>query len=121
MLESIDFDNLEVSLNQFPTWLRDSYKVFLNTEVFDFDKVPSIFQEFEFYQTDTDKQIHGIIDLMVIYDDLIYIVDYKLKHINDDAYIEQLKGYKTYIKQRTNKPVKTYLYSIIDRILQEIT
>ena len=51
---------------------------------------------------------------MLEYIDHIDIIDYKLKNIEDEAYIKQLEGYRTYIKRKTNKPVNLYLYSIID-------
>ena len=50
----------------------------------------------------------------------IYIIDYKLKNIKDENYIKQISGYKEYIKTKTNKNVKTYLYSILDKTLEEI-
>jgi ATP-dependent exoDNAse (exonuclease V) beta subunit len=61
---------------------------------------------------------HGIIDLMLEYDDHIDIIDYKLKHTVDENYVKQLHGYKEYISRICNKCVNTYLYSII---LDEIT
>ena len=63
---------------------------------------------------------HGIIDLMLVYDDHIDIIDYKLKNITDENYIKQLNGYKSYIENKLNKKTSTYLYSIIDNNLLEI-
>lgn len=40
---------------------------------------------------------------MLEYQDNIKIIDYKLKNINDDAYIKQLNGYKDYIEKLFNK------------------
>jgi len=57
---------------------------------------------------------HGIIDLVVEYNDEIHIIDYKSLNINNSKYYEQLARYKNYIKNIfTNKPVKVFLYSII--------
>ena len=42
------------------------------------------------------------------------IVDYKLKNIDDPLYDKQLNGYRKVIKDKTNKEVECYLYSIID-------
>ncbi|MBR7042476.1 MAG: hypothetical protein IKI04_03135 [Bacilli bacterium] len=78
------------------------------------------YHEYEFSYIYADTQYNGIIDLMVEYNDIVYIIDYKLKNISDDAYKEQLKGYKDYIESITNKNVKTYLYSIKDNILREV-
>ena len=57
---------------------------------------------------------------MIVLEDHINIVDYKLKYIDDDAYLEQLKGYKSYIEKQFEKPVKIYLYSILDDELKEL-
>ena len=52
---------------------------------------------------------------------MIYIIDYKLKNISDKEYYKQLDGYRLYIENITNKKIKTYLYSIIDNDLKEVT
>ena len=59
-------------------------------------------------------------DLLLEFDDYNIIVDYKLKNTQDDAYLKQLDGYKTYIEKITNKKTITYLYSIIDGQLVKI-
>jgi ATP-dependent helicase/nuclease subunit A len=119
-LEHIDFDNLESSLGKLPKSIRESYRVLLESEVFDFGKKPRIYQEYEFIDQFDIHSRHGIIDLMVEYNDIIYIIDYKLKSITDAAYNKQLRGYKDYIQKHTKKTVKCYLYSIISQIIQEI-
>ena len=48
------------------------------------------------------------------------IIDYKLKNIEDEEYKKQLKIYREYIEDKTNKKVYTYLYSIRDNKLLEI-
>ena len=48
------------------------------------------------------------------------IVDYKLKNINDEAYDKQLNGYRKVIKEKTNKEVECYLYSIINSEFRKI-
>ncbi len=57
---------------------------------------------------------HGIIDLILEYQDHIDIIDYKLKKIDDDAYLKQLDGYKKYMEKIMNKTVNVYLYSIMN-------
>ena len=44
------------------------------------------------------------------------IVDYKFKNINDEAYDNQLNGYRNYIKKKTGKKTTCYLYSIMEGI-----
>ena len=74
-----------------------------------------IYKEYEFKYTKDLVNYHGFIDLMMEYDDYINIIDYKLKHVDDKAYLKQLSGYKDYIENKTQKQVYLYLYSIIDR------
>ena len=79
-----------------------------------------IYKEYEFIYDEDNTTYHGIIDLMLEYQDNIKIIDYKLKNINDDAYIKQLAGYKNYIEKLFNKKTSIYLYSITLNTLEEI-
>lgn len=109
VFENIDFLNPDFSnLSDF-----EKRKVQKFMKNIDFKKVINIYKEYEFIYNKDDIS-HGIIDLLLEYDDEFKIIDYKLKNIIDDAYIKQLNGYKEYIKEITNKKVSTYLYSIID-------
>jgi len=81
----------------------------------------NIYHEYEFIYTKEDIEYHGIIDLLVEYIDKIYIIDYKLKNIADKEYLNQLNGYKKYITSITDKSVTTYLYSILDKKIKEVT
>lgn len=80
----------------------------------------NIYKEYEFIYDENNTTYHGIIDLMLEYQDNIKIIDYKLKNINDDAYIKQLNGYKDYIEKLFNKKTSIYLYSITLNTLEEI-
>ena len=73
-------------------------------------KEAKVYKEYEFITEDT----HGFIDLMIEYKDSIKIIDYKLKNIQDEAYLKQLNGYKKYIEEKTNKKTEIYLYSILE-------
>ena len=79
-----------------------------------------IYKEYEFVYEENNIIYHGIIDLMLEYDDYIKIIDYKLKNISDEAYLKQLNGYKNYIEKVFNKDVSIYLYSIINNTLEKI-
>jgi ATP-dependent exoDNAse (exonuclease V) beta subunit len=63
---------------------------------------------------------HGIIDLLIERENKMIIVDYKLKNINDEAYDKQLNGYRKVIKEKTNKEVECYLYSIMDSTFRKV-
>ncbi len=80
----------------------------------------NVYKEYEFVYEENNITYHGIIDLILEYDDYIKIIDYKLKNINDDAYIKQVNGYKNYIEKVFNKKTYIYLYSIINNYLEEI-
>jgi ATP-dependent helicase/nuclease subunit A len=79
-----------------------------------------IFKELEFMYDKDDTMYHGIIDLMVEYDNYIDIIDYKLSNVDSKEYIDQLNGYREYILTKTGKPVNLYLYSIITGEIKEI-
>ena len=57
---------------------------------------------------------------MLEYDDEIKIIDYKLKNIDDQAYVKQLNVYYEYIRSVSEKKITLYLYSIMDNKLQEV-
>ena len=88
-------------------------------DTFDFSSA-SIYQELEFFFTYQDLEYHGIIDLMLEYDKEIKIIDYKLKNIEDKAYIKQLNIYYDYIRSISDKKISLYLYSIIDNKVNEV-
>ena len=48
------------------------------------------------------------------------IIDYKLKNIDDDNYLKQLNGYKEYIEHKLGKETHIYLYSVLDKKLEEL-
>ena len=79
-----------------------------------------IYKEYEFIYEEDNITYHGIIDLLLVYNDSIKIIDYKLKNINDTAYLKQLNGYKSYIEKVFGKPTYIYLYSIIDNKLEKL-
>ena len=81
----------------------------------------NVYREYEFICEIDNVLYNGVIDLILEYDDYINIIDYKLKNIDDDGYLKQLDGYKTYIQSISNKKINIYLYSIIDNKLKKIS
>lgn len=118
-LEYIDFKEPRFDLidNNF---IRDKIKAFLGSKLLLNIKDAQIFKEYEFVYEDVDNVYHGIIDCMLVYSSHIDIIDYKLSNVEDEAYINQLNGYKDYIEKITGKKVRTYLYSILDGVVKEI-
>ena len=78
------------------------------------------YSEYEFVYQDNNITYNGVIDLILEYNDYINIIDYKLKNIEDENYLKQLKGYQEYIKNISNKRVDIYLYSLLDDELKKI-
>ena len=118
IFELLDFRNIDLSLvdNKF---IRNKIDKFLSNDLLKNISNANIYKEYEFIYNKDNNEYHGIIDLMLEYDNHIDIIDYKLKSITDENYIKQLNGYKEYIEKISNKEVSTYLYSILDeKVLQ---
>ena len=109
VLELTDFNNPDLSnLTKLETELLNK---FLSTNIY---KDANIYKEYEFMYEEDNTLIHGIIDLLLVFNDKVIIVDYKLKNVDDDAYLKQLNGYKKYIECILHKNTDIYLYSILD-------
>lgn len=119
ILENLDFYNPE--LIHIDKSLKKLIELFLESKVIkdSLEKNSKFYKEYEFIYQKDNLSKHGIIDLMIVADDII-IIDYKLKNIDDNSYYEQLNGYRDYIKEVSNKKVTCYLYSIIDNTFKEI-
>lgn len=112
-LEYIDFKNYQEDTIEDP-FIRNLINKMLQTQIFKNIKNANIYQEYEFIYEEQQQEYHGIIDLMLEYDNHIDIIDYKLNDITDEKYLSQLEGYKKYIEKNTKKEVHTYLFSILD-------
>ena len=115
-LEVVDFNS--VDKYKIDDFYKSKIVHMLENPIFKNISCGKVYKEFEFIDNDVEK--HGIIDLMIVYDDYVDIIDYKLKNIDDDAYNEQLNGYKEYISKITGKTVNTYLYSIFNEELKKV-
>ena len=116
IFEHIDLLNPDYS--ELSNFEMQKVEAFINTGVL--KDVINMYREYEFLYNKDDITYHGIIDLLLEYEDEFKIIDYKLKNITDDAYLKQLNGYKEYIESLTSKKVSIYLYSIIDEKLQKM-
>ena len=116
ILENVDFKNPDLSaLTPFE---KNKITSFINTGIL--NNAKQIYKEYEFIYEENNEEYHGIIDLLLIKENENIIIDYKLKNITDDAYLQQLNGYKKYIQNITNKNTKIYLYSILDEKLVDL-
>lgn len=110
VLERLDFKNPNLENIEEP--LQSKIRKFLQTPIISNHQNANFYKEYEFI--DEDK--NGIIDLLIEEDNEMIIVDYKFKNINDEAYDNQLNGYRNYIKKKTGKKTTCYLYSIMEGI-----
>ena len=81
-------------------------------------KNSQVLHEYSFF--DEKNNVNGVIDCLVKKDNEVDIVDFKLKHLDDEKYVLQLHTYRDYIKQITNLPIKLYLISAITGEVKEI-
>lgn len=120
LLEKIDYHNLQESIVNFPVKLKKAIEHLSETIVMKELKNPEFFQEYEFYQEIDELTYNGVIDLLIIDDDKVICLDFKLKNIDDSAYELQLQGYYNYLHDKLHKPIKLFLYSLMDCSLKEI-
>ena len=117
--ELIDFKNPNYDLLDIDNYYKDKIKKFIS--LIDVDNIKNIYKEYEFIYQEGDNKYHGIIDLLLEYEDYIWIIDYKLKNVDDENYVKQLNSYKDYIASKTNKKIDIYLFSIIDGKLTKLS
>ena len=118
ILETIDLKNPDYT--NIDNFYKEKINNFLNQDILKNITKANIYKEYEFIKEENNETYHGIIDLILEYNDHIDIIDYKLKNIKDDAYKAQLNGYKNHIENTTKKQVNTYLYSILKNKIEKI-
>ena len=119
VLELIDFKNFDESIIE-DSFIKEKVNSIINSDLLKNVNDANIYHEYEFIYNIDNISYHGIIDLLLDYSDHIDIVDYKLKNISDEKYLEQLNGYKEYIESISDKKVNLYLYSIIDSKIEKV-
>ena len=118
-LEYLDFKNPNLELID-DNFIKGKIEKFLSHPLLSNLDNANIFKEYEFIYNDDNSEYHGIIDLMIEYDDKIDIIDYKLNNIKDENYLKQLNGYKDYISKISNKEINIYLYSVIGETIEKL-
>ena len=81
-------------------------------------KNEDVLHEYSFY--DEKNNVSGVIDCLIIRNDSIDIIDFKLKNIDDEKYVMQLHTYRDYIKQISDKNIHMYLIAAITGEVKEI-
>ena len=111
-LEEIDFVNPNYSVIDEND--KKLIKNFINSDIMKDVANAKIYKEQEFITVEEGQEKHGIIDLLLEYEDKYVIIDYKTKNIDDEKYDEQVNGYRRYVKNFSgDKPIECYLYSIM--------
>ena len=95
-------------------------KRFLEQDILKNINNSKIYKEYEFIYEEDNINYQGIIDLMLVYEEYIDIIEYKLMNTESKEYINQLNGYKNYIEKIFNKPVNLYLYSILNNTVKKL-
>ena len=119
ILEYLDYKNYDESIIE-DKIIRSKINNFMKSDLLKNINEANIYHEYEFIYTKDNTNYHGIIDLLLEYDDHIDIVDFKLKNVDDEKYINQLNGYKNYISSISNKKINLFLYSILDSKIESI-
>jgi ATP-dependent exoDNAse (exonuclease V) beta subunit len=116
-LEVADFKSKDVSYIADPNDRSLIAKV-LSLPLFSRTSDATFLPEDSFY--DEENDIHGAIDLLILYPEKAIVVDYKTKEIDDPAYPKQLAIYRHYVEKIYGKPCTTYLLSILGGYLKEV-
>ena len=107
-------ENTDLSEN-----IKTKIEAFFNLDIFK-KEILNIYHEYQFSYLIDNIIYRGIIDLVLETKTELLIIDYKLSNLDNEAYNKQLKIYYDYLITKTNKPVKAYLYSIINEELREV-
>ena len=117
LLEIVDYENKNVSFIKEGN-LRKYVNNVIHSPLFQNVKNDDIYHEYAY--DDENLHVHGIIDCLVKHEDYIDIIDFKLKNIEDEKYVDQLHTYRDYVKTITDLPIKMHLISAITGEVKEI-
>ncbi|MCF0117738.1 MAG: hypothetical protein HUJ61_06815 [Bacilli bacterium] len=117
-LELTDFGNKDTSFIK-DLKHKEIIDTFLRNPIFKNSDKAKVCHEYSFFDEEAHK--NGVIDLLLVYDDHIDIVDFKLSHVDDEAYDTQVGIYKDYIRKiAPNKQINTYVLGIISGAVREV-
>jgi len=119
LLEQMDFHDLSF-LDSTSPFIAKKIRAFLESDLMK-DKLDlPMYKEYEFLFEENCVQAHGIIDLLIEGEEEMFIVDYKLKNIDDPLYDKQLNGYRDFIEHKSGKKTRCYLYSLLEEKYREV-
>ena len=123
VFETLDFYapiNPQLSAFGLTKDVRNSVLAFFTHPLIKDLSLKGVYKEYPFALEKNATIESGFIDLLLETDEAFLIIDYKLKDIEKTAYIDQVEGYANMLKNVVDKPVKGYLYSIIERRFKQI-
>lgn len=116
LLESCDFKHPDTSFIQNPQEKR-IIDDFFHSSFYESLRKGECFQEYRYYD---DMGQEGIIDLLCVFQEEVWIVDFKTSSLEKEAYLSQLAMYRTYIENVMKKPCRCFLYSLLKMEWKEI-
>lgn len=117
LLEGLDLSKKDTGYIKDYKFRRIANNV-INSELFKGVSNDQVRHEFSYY--DKENNVNGIIDCLIIKDNEIDIVDFKLKNIAEEDYDKQLRTYKSYISSISGKPIKMYLLAALSGEIREV-
>ena len=117
LLEGLDLSRRDTSYIKDYKFRKIANNV-INSSLFKSVKNEQVRHEFSYY--DKANNVNGVIDCLIIKDDEIDIIDFKLKNIAEEDYDKQLKTYKAYISSISDKPIKMYLLAALSGEIREV-
>ena len=120
IFEDFDFSSVQSSFGKVSKEFHAPLQRFIDVFGRELNEALEIYQEVEFFDTQDNLEIHGIIDFFAILKDKVLLIDYKLKSVSDPVYVHQIKGYQRYLEKVTKLPVEAYLFSLVTGTTKEI-
>ena len=117
LLEGLDLSKKDTSYIKDSRFRRIANNI-INSDLFKGVTNEQVRHEFSYY--DKENNVNGVIDCLIIKDDEIDIIDFKLKNIAEEDYDKQLKTYKAYISSISDKPIKMYLLAALTGEVREV-
>lgn len=122
-LERIDFKNNPLNqldqLHLEPA-IKTKLETFFTQPLWSEIEIVEVYQEYAFVDESDALTRQGYIDCLIETQQTMIVIDYKLKTIDKQAYTDQVQGYMDVVKRQFNKPVKGYLYSLIEGRFQAV-
>ncbi len=121
IFEQFNFQDIATSL----TLVESKYHSFIHRFISTFksfiNEKSEIFQEYEFVLSESYSVSKGIIDMFIVNEEEVIVIDYKLKNLDKFSYINQVKGYLSYLKSfYPSKRIHGMLYSLISGEVSEV-